>query len=271
MFYISTFLPRINKTAKLKEFTNKDYFSLSKFYFNNDDDGVCSFFDETIYELLINKEIYYEITCIEKLILWLQLYYSCINDTVSIFSNSINDNISMKIVDIIKIIKSLDMHDNLEININDIIITLNYPVKLFASGSDDIFNNIIYNIKSEKKIYYFQDFSLEEKAAFLSSLPVEHFESFINYYKSIINESYDILPQSEKFSLTPIYINTTDGSILAILKILFKSEMHIHLSNSLIFTKHLGGNYDSYYNMTPRDFQGLYKIYESSGKSEKMS
>jgi hypothetical protein len=269
MFYISTYLPRIGKTAKLKEFTNRDYFSLSKFYHNKDTKGIVDFFNNKLQDLIINKELYCELTCVEKFIIWLDLYYNCLHENVSLFSKSINDHINIKITELINNTNNLYQVEEKDITTGNIIITLNTPFSLYIDNTDDIFSNIIYSIKSDDKVYYFQNFTQEEKNLFLSSLPVDLFDTILDYYKSLNNETFDILPQSERISFEPIELSATNGAMFAFLKSIFDTELRTHYSNALFFTKQLNGNLDSYYEMTYKDFIALYKIFESNMKSEK--
>lgn len=269
MFCINTYLPRIDKVAKLTEFTNRHHFNLSKFYFNNDSKGICDYFDNFIYELLVNKEIYCEFTCIEKFIIWLDLYYNCLQDDISLFSKSLNDNVSVKIVEIIKKIQNSSLVEEKEITINDFTITLNAPRSFLIDSPDNIFNNIIYSVKNDNKHYYFENFTKEEKGLFLSSLPSHLFDNFMGYYKSLNEFSIDILPQSETIKFDPIEITSINGVMIAFLKSLFNIELRTHYSNALVFTKHFNSSYDSYFSTTLRDFIALYKVYESNMKQDK--
>lgn len=269
MFYISTYLPRIGKTAKLREFTNRDYFSLSKFYHNNDIKGIVDFFDNKLQDLIINKEIYCECTCVEKFIIWLDLYYNCLHENISLFSKSLNDNVNIKITELINNVNNLHQSEEKDVAINDLTITLNVPFSLYINSTDDIFSNIIYSIKSDEKVYYFQNFTQEEKNLFLSSIPVDLFNTIIDYYKSLNTETFDILPQTEKISFEPIEISSTNGAMFAFLKSIFDTDLRAHYSNALFFAKQLNGNLDSYYDMTYKDFIALYKIFESNMKSER--
>lgn len=269
MFYISTYLPRIGKTAKIKEFTNRDYFSLSKFYHNKDTEGIVDFFNNKLQDLIINNEIYCELTCVEKFIIWLDLYYNCLHENVSLFSKSINDHINIKITELINNVNNLYQVEEKDITTGNITITLNTPFSLYIDNTDDIFSNVIYSIKSDDKVYYFQNFTQEEKNLFLSSLPVDLFDTIIDYYKSLNKETFDILPQSERISFEPIELSATNGAMFAFLKSIFDTELRNHYSNALFFTKQLNGNLDSYYDMTYKDFIALYKIFESTTKSEK--
>jgi len=271
MFYISTYLPRINKTAKLREFTNRHHFNLSKFYFNNDVAGIVDFFNNALSELIINEEIYCELTCIEKFIIWLNLYYNCLYDSISIYSPSLNDHISIKIPDIIKKINSFDIAEEKEITVNGISITLNAPFSLYIDNTDDIFNNVLYSIKSDDTIYYYQNFTSEEKSLFLASLPGELFDTILEYYKELNILPVDILPQGEAITFDPALVTAANGAMFAFLKSIFAIEIKSHYSNCLAFTKHFGGDIDSYYSITLRDFLAIYQIYESSQKSQNTS
>jgi hypothetical protein len=269
MFYISTYLPRIGKTAKLKEFTNRDYFALSKFYYNKDTKGIVDFFNNKLQDLIINQDIYSELTCVEKFIIWLDLYYNCLHENVSLFSKSLNDHINIKITELINNVNNLYQVEEKDITVGNIAITLNTPFSLYIDNTDDIFSNVIYSIKSDDKVYYFQNFTQEEKNLFLSSLPVDLFNIIIDFYKSLNKETFDILPQSERISFEPIELSATNGAMFAFLKSIFDTELRTHYSNALFFTKQLNGNLDSYYEMTYKDFIALYKIFDSNMRSEK--
>jgi hypothetical protein len=269
MFYISTYLPRLNKTAKLKEFTNKHYFDLAKFYYNNDLQGISNFFDNTIQDLIINKELYCELTCIEKFCIWLNLFYNCMHDDLSVFCKSLNDSVNVKILTLLSNIESLNSVEEKEIKVNDIIITLNAPRSLYIDSADSIFNNVIYSIKADGKNYYFENFTHDEKVLFFESLPVELFNVFIDYYKSLEEYSVDIMPSSDTMSFDPIDISITNGSMFAFLKSLFQTELKSHYNNALIFTKQFEGNYETYFNITMKDFLALYTVYQSNVKNEK--
>lgn len=264
MFYISTYIPRLGRSAKLKEFTNRHHLELAKFSFNNDIIAINDFFNNTILELLVEKDIYHDLTCVDKFVIWLDLYYNCLNDSISLLSNSLGDNVNIKIPDIIKKINSADISHEKEININDITITLNSPCNLYTSGLEDVFNNIIYDIKSGDDKFNFQTFTEKEKSLFLSSLPVDLFNVFIEFYNSLSKDIIDILPQNDLITFDSINISTTNGSMFAFIKSIFDTDIKTHYNNALVFCKQFNSSYDSYYDITLRDFLALYKIYESS-------
>jgi hypothetical protein len=271
MYYISIYLPRIGKTAKLKEFTNKQYFNLAKFYYNKDNNGIADFFNTSIYELLINKEIYGELTCIEKFIIWLSLYNNCLYDTISLFSKSVNDTVNIRVSDIIQKINEIDFAEEYLIDIDNMQITLNAPSSMYIESADEILESIIYSIRMDEKIYYFQNFNDEEKTKFISSLPGGLFESFINYYSDLNKSIHNILPQNDIITFDPIELTAANGTMFAFLRSIFNIELKTHYNNILVFMKQFQGNYDSYFSMTFKDFLALYTMYESSIKTDKNS
>jgi hypothetical protein len=271
MFFISTYIPRLNKAAKLKEFTNKHHLEFAKFGVNNDLVSINDFFNNTLLELLINKDIYHELTCVDKFIIWLDLYRNCINDSISLLSKSIGENINVRVSDIINKINKSDISYEKDIYIDDISITLNAPCNLYSVGVEDMFNNIIYLIKSNNETFNFQKFTDSEKSLFLSSLPVHLFDEFIEFYNSLNNEIIDILPQNDIISFDPINVSVTNGSMFAFIRSILDVEIRTHFNNALVFCKQFNSSYNSYYDITLRDFMSLYKIYESHISTDKIA
>jgi hypothetical protein len=262
MFYISTYLSRLNEVVKLKEFTNQHHFDLTKFFFNEDIQGIGNFFEEVLRELLISKDIYVKLTCIEKFIIWLDLYYNCINDYISY------NGVDVEVKSFISKLNSSDSIFTKKINLNnDLQINLNAPTRLYIDGVDDKIDSIIYSIESNKDIFYYNDFNLKEKEQFLSSLPSNIFNDIVNYYELISNKIINISPESKYIKINSLPISFCNNSIFEFLKSIYMSETYTHHSNALIFTRHFNGSYESYFNVTPREFISLYKVYEKSNSS----
>lgn len=258
MFFISINLPRINKIAKLKEFTNKHHFDLAKYFFNDDIQGIGQFFEDTLLELLINKDIYGSLTCIEKFIIWLDLYYNCISDYITY------NNVDVEVKGFISKLNNNDCIFNKKINLDNLQINLNAPTQLYINSVDDKIDSIIYSIESDKDIFYFNNFTLKEKEQFLSSLPSNIFNDIISYYELISSKTINILPESNLFETKSLPISFSDNSIFEFLKSIYVSDTYTHHNNALIYMRHFNGSYESYLNIIPRDFISLYTIYEKS-------
>ncbi|MGA1048477.1 MAG: hypothetical protein ACO3UU_10720, partial [Minisyncoccia bacterium] len=114
--------------------------------YNNDVEGISDFFDTALQDLIIEKDLYCELTCIEKFCIWINVYYNCLHDNLSIFCKSLNDSINVEIPTLLDKIQSLNFADQKEIKVNDLIITLNAPRSLYVDSTDNIFNNVIYYI-----------------------------------------------------------------------------------------------------------------------------
>jgi len=260
MFIISTYLSRLDEVVKLQEFTNKHHLDLAKFFFNDDAEGIGYFFEETLQELLINKDIYGRLTCIEKFIIWLDLYYNCISDYISY------NNVDVEVKSFISRLNASDSIFTKRINLDNLQIILNAPTLLYIDGVDDKIDSIIYSIESDKDIFYFNNFTLKEKEQFLSSLPSNIFNDIVNYYELISSRTINISPESKYVKINSLPISFCDNSIFEFLKSIYASDIYTHHNNALIFMRHFNGSYESYLNITPRDFISLYKVYEKSTK-----
>lgn len=269
MYFINVHLPRINKIAKLREFTNKHCFDLSKFYHNEDIQGINMFFENCIKELLINRDIYWELTCIEKFIILLELYSKCFSETISLYSKSVNSNVDISILTIINKIKDFSV-DEKELYINDFKITFNAPTSLYVDNIDRVFEATIYSITNGADIYYYNNFSEKEKDMFLSSLPSYLFDEILNYYNNLSKKVFNTMPENETFQFEPLYLSVTNGAIFTFLRSIYNIDIKNHYNNMLVFCKQFNSNIESFFSLSYKDFIALYKIYESNIKqSEK--
>jgi hypothetical protein len=77
-------------------------------------------------------------------------------------------------------------------------------------------------------------------------------------------EIINIAPQSSSILIPPLNISINGNVMLEFLISIFKNDIRTHFNNALIFMKQFNGNLNSYYDMTPKDFFSLYKVYEKS-------
>lgn len=262
MFIISTYLARINETARLKEFTNKNYFELAKFCVSEEKKNISIFFEESLRELILNEEIYSKLTCVEKFIIWLDIYRNCVHDSISF--TTLGSNASTQIKNLINKINIKEFIQSKTININDMEIVLNSPSLLYVEGVDDILESVLYCIKYNNQSHYYKNFTAEERNLFLNSLPSNVFSEIIEYYNSISKEIINIAPQSSSILIPPLNVSINGNIMLEFLISIFKNDISTHYSNALIFMKQFNGDLNSYFNITPKDFFSLYKVYEKS-------
>lgn len=266
MFSISIYLPRINKTANLKEFTNKNYFELAKFYYAEDNKGISLFFDNIVKELLLNKEIFCELTCIEKFFILLNLYSYCLYETISLYSKSLESSVKVPITSVIEALEDINFIEEKNIPLEDVIITLNAPASLYNDNIDKVIDSSIYSITSNNEIFYYNNFTEKEKNLFLASLPSYFFNEIIDYYKNIGDKIFNALPSGSTFTGDSLDISVIDGSMFSLLKSIFNINIRTHYENLLVSTKQLNIDSDFYFKSTYKDFISLYKIYEESTK-----
>ena len=262
MFIISTYLARINETVRLKEFTNKNYFELAKFCVSEEKKNISIFFEEALKELILNEEVYSKLTCVEKFIIWLDIYRNCVHDSISF--TTLGSNASTQIKNLINKINIKEFIQSKTININDMEIVLNSPSLLYVEGVDDIMESVLYCIKYNNQNHYYKNFTAEERNLFLNSLPSNVFSEIIEYYNSISKEIINIAPQSSSILIPPLNVSINGNIMLEFLISIFKNDISTHYSNALIFMKQFNGDLNSYFNITPKDFFSLYKVYEKS-------
>lgn len=268
MYFISARLPQLNIDAKLKEFTNEEYFKLSKIFHYKDDFLLQDFFNNQIKHFLEDKEIFLKLTCIEKFIIWLTIYKVCISETISIFSHTLNDHISIKIQDIIDNINTIDFVNKKTIELQDnIYITLNAPRNFHLKDVDEAITDVIYSITDDGKNYYISSFSESEKNQFLKSLPINIFDSLKEFLNTIAENNFKILPETEKIKFEQLDINVVNNSLFLFLKSIFNIDLKSHYNN-ILFSISQFKSIDTYFSVSPTDFTTLYKIYEANMKKD---
>lgn len=268
MFHISTYLPRLDKTAKLKELTNEEYFKLCKIFHHKDDFLLQDFFSNQIKHFLEDKEIYFKLTCVEKFVIWLTIYKVCVSETISIFSYTLNDHISINIQDIINNVNLIDFVNEKTIELQDkISITLNAPRNFYLRAADEAIVDIIYSITDDGKKYYIGEFTESEKGQFLKSLPIDIFDSLKEFFYSVAENNFKILPETEKIKFEQLDINVVNNSLFLFLKSIFNIDLKSHYNN-MLFSVSQFNSINTYFSITPTDFTALYKLYEANMKKD---
>ena len=170
-----------NRKIYCKELKNIHYKNIIKFIENNDDIGLCNFFEKIVEELSNGENLNY----IDKFLILLSLRMVCVNKMLVLESSSqIKSSISLE--DIIKkIIENFTPNLRTLQCMKDIEIIIGYPNTI--KSKDNIFDKI-HSININGSNVTFANISNKEKDEILSLLPA-----------SVAQEIYKELIKDESF------------------------------------------------------------------------
>ena len=167
-----------NRKIYCKELKNIHYKNIIKFIENNDDIGLCNFFEKIVEELSNGKNLNY----IDKFLILLSLRMVCVNKMLVLESSSqIKSSISLE--DIIKkIIENFTPNLRTLQCTKDIEIVIGYPNTI--KSKDNIFDKI-HSININGSNVTFANISNKEKDEILSLLPASVAQKI---YKELIKD-----------------------------------------------------------------------------------
>jgi len=192
-FTSKIFLPVLKKEIRYHHIDNSNFITILKYSINKDDEGLIDYFEWMIRNCLLDKDIFYKLTNLEKFLIFLDLRSVLIGDKLQLNSktgnkidlliSSIKNNIVNKIkdIDLIKIV-----------NYNDITVHLTLPKSLNINNIDDLYYEIIDKVQIADDIINFSELKNIEKEGIMSSLPASFTEEMISFITICQNLSNDI-------------------------------------------------------------------------------
>jgi hypothetical protein len=183
----------LKKEIRYHHIDNSNFITILKYSINKDDEGLIDYFEWMIRNCLLDKDIFYKLTNLEKFLIFLDLRSVLIGDKLQLNSktgnkidlliSSIKNNIVNKIkdIDLIKIV-----------NYNDITVHLTLPKSLNINNIDDLYYEIIDKVQIADDIINFSELKNIEKEGIMSSLPASFTEEMISFITICQNLSNDI-------------------------------------------------------------------------------
>ena len=181
-FSSKLFLPILGKEIRYSSLNNKNYLDILKYVTNGDDDGLINYFEKILEENLTDKLLINKLSNIEKFLILLDLRSVLLGDKLQLI-NKENINIDLSISSIrdnlINNIKNIELIKI--VNYNNIQLCLSIPKSLNIEDIDQIYKELIKEIKIEEDNVDFYSLTDEEKETIISNIPANLAQEILNF------------------------------------------------------------------------------------------
>jgi len=265
------FLPIIKKFVRVVPLINKHYFELSKFITNNDDEGISNYFDYVIKDVLIQNNIFNELSNIDKFLIILNSKIISSGSKISLVGEkNIKTEFSLNgiINNVIKKLENIDFEktifsENLEISIS-------LPKSLLVNDIDQIYKEVIKKIVINDECIFFSDLTEIEKDDIMKLLPISATGDILNYITNTQNilKDISIFQENIKIGIQNIPVNAFDNTLFAFIKSLFGENLKNYYELQYILYTKLNISLDHYMSITPNDCKIFINLYNEDMKKQ---
>jgi len=270
-FSTKLFLPILKKEIRIEPICNRYYFNLIKYITNDDEEGIKDYLEYIISQIVVDKDIINDLSNLEKfLILISSKSFSSGNKIQISGENQVKTDILISSI-IKNILTNIENYDfNNTIIIDNIQINLNLPKKIKLKDEEDIYKEIINEIKIDEesiKFFLLTDF---EKNAIINSIPISLNNYILQYIKKI-QETLDkivILFGGEKRGFADLKLNVFDNSLFYFLKSLFNDDLKNFYELQFILINKISFTYDHFLSLTPNDCKIFINLYNEDIKKQ---
>lgn len=270
-FTSKIFLPVLKKEIRYHHINNSNFLTILKFSINKDDEGLMNYFEWMIQNCLLDKELFYRLTNLEKFLIFLDLRSVLIGDKLQLNSktgnkidlliSSIKNNIVNKIkeIDLIKIV-----------NYNNITVHLTLPKSLNINNIDDLYYEIIDKVQIDEDVIQFSELKSFEKDGIISSLPASLTEEMISFITICQNLSNDIniITGNEKLGLENIPLRVFDTSLFHFMKSLLGDDLMNFYELQYNMLNKIKLSNQHFMSITPNECKILMNLYNEDMKRQ---
>jgi hypothetical protein len=273
-FTFEIYVPSLDKHIRFKQFLNIHYKTILKYIQNNDNDGICDYFDWLINELS-TEDIISALNRVDKFIIILNLYIICVESQLDITLNCESTGKDFKytvdLVDILDKITNINISQRKTINIDkQFIVDLGFPIKLYYNSPEDLVFDCVHSIKSRTRTFSISKFNYSQRQQLINELPAVFLDKVYNYIIDKSNSFHNIpflvinSPFDKEITAVNYTFNLVDDTFLEFIKNIF-GESLISLYD-LYYICSTKMNIDLQYldtSMTPGETVILLKKYEN--------
>lgn len=221
-FYLNYESPTLGKSFKLKELTFKQFRELNKYILNNNNLLIESFFNSILEENLHNIDDISAFTNFDKFCSLLLLRNVNISPDLEIFEK--NKNVKISLSDFLKKCLDFKFETKKIIEHTNIKVHLNLPSSFVINNLLELTDMVIKSVEIDNNVLDFTLLDEKTKKEVIELLPANVIFDIKNYYENLIEsfkELIFVLPSiNETISLNPF-----DGSLLEVLKLLFRANL----------------------------------------------
>jgi hypothetical protein len=265
-FKLNLFVPSLNSKAQFKEFKNIHLFTVLKYITNKDSIGLAKYFDEILFELIENKQLFYQLNSFDKFILLLQIKSININPELKFKSKAENKEttIAISILDQTRVLTELNLETNKEIYISDnFSVGVSLPSSLFLENYENLITNSISFIKLGDKKYFLAELSEDERNKVLDSITGDNLKKILDFINELNLKTKDIflLKKTNHFDFNELMLNLFNNSMLYYLEIIFYENLLSFFEFMYVVVNKVKINLTEFFNLVPSEALILYNYY----------
>lgn len=269
-FYSKIELPVLKKEIRYTHINNSHYFDILKFITNNDDIGLSNYFDQLLYDIILDKDDINDLTNLDKFLIFLDLRSNSLGDILQLNTNNggkveiLLSSIKDKIIKEISQLKLCKKISSAEMEI-DICI----PKSFIIDSIDKIYRDIIKSIKIEEDELHFFNLTDEEIDIIISNIPASLTSEILNFIK--INEDINkinIITENKKIGLTGISLNVFDKSMFLFIKSIFNEDLINFYEMQYTLISKMNVSYDQFLRMNMNECRIFINFYNRDMKKQ---
>jgi hypothetical protein len=270
-FTTKIFLPILKKDIRIEPISNRYFFDLIKYITNNDDEGINDYLEYVINEIVVDKENINNISNLEKfLILLNSKSFSSGNKIQIMGTNQVKSEVSLSSIykNILLKTEGIDFSD--KIVSDNIEIKLSLPKKLKIDNVDDIYKEVINEVKIDNECVKFYLLTDKEKDDIINSIPVLIINDILEYIKKIQNifSKIYIISGGENKGFDDIKLNVFDNTIFYFVKSLFNDNLKNFYELQYVIINKILLSYEHFLSLTPNDCKMFINLYNEDIKKQ---
>lgn len=221
-FYLNYESPILGCSFKIKELTFSQFRDLNKYILSNNNIFIQNFLDEILVNNLEDTNSFKLFSNFDKFCCLLLLRSVNVSPDLEIFEK--NKNIKMPLTDFLKRCLSFNHKTFRLIEYKNIKVELQLPSSFIINNLLDLTDMVIKSVEIDDSIVNFNEIDVLVKKEIIETLPANVVFDIKHFYESLIITFKDITFSLPSLNET-INLNPFDGSLLEILKLLFRSNL----------------------------------------------
>jgi hypothetical protein len=270
-FSSKLFLPILKEEIRYLNLNNHNYLDILKFITNNDDEGLINYFEEILKEKIKNKKVISKLTNIEKFLILLDLRAVLLGDKLQLINkeninidlsiSSIRDNL-IKNINILELIKYVD-YSNIQL-------CLSIPNSLNVENIDQVYKELIKEVKIEDENIQFSLLTEEEKDTIIGSLPANLSQELLKFVDVCqdLSEKIHIIRGNERLGIENVPLRVFDKTMFSFLKSTFGNDLMGFYELQFNMMSKLNVSSDNFMKMSPNECKIFINFYNQDMKRQ---
>jgi hypothetical protein len=270
-FSSKLFLPILKEEIRYLNLNNHNYLDILKFITNNDDEGLINYFEEILKEKIKNKKVISKLTNIEKFLILLDSRAVLLGDKLQLI-NKENINIDLSISSIRdNLIKNINILELINyIDYSNIQLCLSIPNSLNVENIDQVYKELIKEVKIEDENIQFSLLTEEEKDTIIGSLPANLSQELLKFVDVCqdLSEKIHIIRGNERLGIENVPLRVFDKTMFSFLKSTFGNDLMGFYELQFNMMSKLNVSSDNFMKMSPNECKIFINFYNQDMKRQ---